>query len=166
MRRGTLFTLGPLALVAALALGVALAGYVTSPRPRIAAVRTDGPGPPATATQAAVTVAASPERTASASPSAPSGAPRSNDAAAMLRVHNELREAVGAPAARPDDRVTAAAQHHAEYLARSGAIGHDESPSAPGFTGVTVRDQQVGESIEGNRVSGVPIAPGRRVGGT
>jgi hypothetical protein len=59
----------------------------------------------------------------------------------MLRVHNELRAAVGAPAVHPDDRVTAAAQHHAEYLARAGAIGHDESPGEPGFTGMTVRDR-------------------------
>jgi len=59
----------------------------------------------------------------------------------MLRAHNELRAAVGAPAVRPDDRVTAAAQHHAEYLARAGAIGHEESAANPGFTGVTVRDR-------------------------
>jgi hypothetical protein len=59
----------------------------------------------------------------------------------MLRVHNALRAAIGAPAVRADDRVTAAAQHHAEYLARAGAIGHDESPGSPGFTGVTVRDR-------------------------
>jgi uncharacterized protein YkwD len=156
MRRGTLFTLGPLALVAALAVGVALAGYVLSPRPQIGAVRTDGAGPSAIA----VKVAASPERTASPTPSAPSGAPRSNDAVAMLRVHNELREAVGAPAARPDDRVTAAAQHHAEYLARSGAIGHDESPSAPGFTGMTVRDRLAAQGYADATASEVAASAG------
>jgi len=59
----------------------------------------------------------------------------------MLRVHNALRAAIGAQPVRADDRVTAAAQHHAEYLARAGAIGHDESPGNPGFTGVTVRDR-------------------------
>jgi hypothetical protein len=59
----------------------------------------------------------------------------------MLRVHNALRAAIGAPAVRADDRVTAAAQHHAEYLARAGAVGHDESPDNPGFTGATVRDR-------------------------
>jgi hypothetical protein len=59
----------------------------------------------------------------------------------MLRVHNELRLAVGAPAVRGNDAVTAAAQHHAEYLARNNAIGHDESPGADGFTGATVRDR-------------------------
>src|SRR4029077_4264614 len=67
--------------------------------------------------------------------------PRSNDAAEMLSVHNALRAAIGAPAVRGDDRVTAAAQHHAEYLARAGAIGHDETPGQPGFTGATVRDR-------------------------
>jgi hypothetical protein len=59
----------------------------------------------------------------------------------MLRVHNTLRAAIGAPAVRGDDRVVAAAQHHAEYLARAGAIGHDETPGDPGFTGATVRDR-------------------------
>jgi hypothetical protein len=59
----------------------------------------------------------------------------------MLRVHNDLRAGIGAPSVRADDRVTAAAQHHAEYLARAGAIGHEESPGGAGFTGVTVRDR-------------------------
>jgi cysteine-rich secretory family protein len=59
----------------------------------------------------------------------------------MLRVHNALRAAVGAPAVRADDRVTAAAQRHAEYLARNDALGHDEIPGAPGFSGVFVRDR-------------------------
>ena len=77
------------------------------------------------------------------SPSAvPSAAgQKSNDAVEMLRVHNELRAAIGAPAVRADDRVTAAAQHHAEYLARAGAVGHDETAGQPGFTGVSVRDR-------------------------
>ena len=59
----------------------------------------------------------------------------------MLHTHNELRAAIGAPAVRGDDRVTAAAQHHAEYLARAGAIGHDETPGQPGFTGASVGDR-------------------------
>ena len=59
----------------------------------------------------------------------------------MLRVHNALRAAIGAPAVRSDDRVTAAAQHHAEYLAQAGAIGHDETAGQPGFTGASVRDR-------------------------
>ena len=59
----------------------------------------------------------------------------------MLRAHNDLRASVGAPAVRADDRVAAAAQRHAEYLARNDALGHDETPGAPGFTGVFVRDR-------------------------
>jgi uncharacterized protein YkwD len=99
---------------------------------------------------AAANVSASPSAVAaSASPgvtTSPSAAPsatgqKSNDGAEMLRAHNELRAAIGAPAVRADDRVTAAAQHHAEYLARAGAIGHDETAGQPGFTGVSVRDR-------------------------
>ena len=59
----------------------------------------------------------------------------------MLRAHNDLRAAIGAPAVRSDVRVTAASQRHAEYLAHTGAIGHEETPGDPGFTGVTVRDR-------------------------
>ena len=58
----------------------------------------------------------------------------SNDPSAMLRAHNALRASVGAPAVRPDERVSAAAQRHAEYLARNAAGGHDETPGLPGFT--------------------------------
>jgi hypothetical protein len=63
----------------------------------------------------------------------------------MLRVHNDLRAAVGAPAVRADERVTAAAQKHAEYLARNDTLGHDETPGAPGFSGVFVRDRLVAQ---------------------
>ena len=59
----------------------------------------------------------------------------------MLRAHNELRAAVAAPAVRADDRVTTAAQRHAEYLAQNNALGHDEVPGSPGFTGASVRDR-------------------------
>jgi hypothetical protein len=59
----------------------------------------------------------------------------------MFRVHNALRLGVGAPAVRGDDRVTAAAQRHAEYLARNNMLGHEESPSDAGFSGVSVRDR-------------------------
>jgi uncharacterized protein YkwD len=144
MRRDTFFTLAPFVLVSTLAVGVALAGYIASPRPP-APVQTDKPGPSASAAETPVAVSATPQATASASsPSATpaaTNATRSNDAVAMLGVHNALRAAVGAPAVRPDDRVTAAAQHHAEYLARAGAIGHDETPGNPGFTGASVRDR-------------------------
>ncbi len=142
MGRGTLFAVGPFALVAILAAGVALAGFIVSPRVA---------GEPAGATAApkaspsAVAASATPDAIASRSspPSAPASTsgPKSNAAPEMLRVHNELRAAIGAPAVRADDRVTAAAQHHAEYLARAGAVGHEESAGEPGFTGVSVRDR-------------------------
>jgi len=136
MKRGTFSAIAPFALVCALAAGVALAGFIASPH-----ARTDQAG-----TSASNAVAASAIPGATASPSstptpAVTGGPKSNDPAAMLLVHNELRAAIGAPAARADDRVTAAAQHHAEYLARAGAVGHDETAGEPGFTGVSVRDR-------------------------
>jgi len=140
MARGTLVTIAPFALVAVLAAGVALAGFIASPRLPTGAAPTERPT--ATAAQSQAAVSATAKATASPAPtSAPTSATRSNDAVEMLRVHNELRSAVGAPAVRFDDRVTAAAQRHAEYLARAGAIGHDETPGAPGFTGVSVQDR-------------------------
>jgi len=136
MSRGTLFTAAPFALVAALATGIALAGYIANPYPIADPTRANSSTPPSTAAPIAADTASPPASTA-----APTKAAGSNDAVEMLRVHNELRAAVGAPAVRGDDRVTAAAQHHAEYLARAGAIGHDETPGDPGFTGATVRDR-------------------------
>lgn len=138
MARGTLFSVAPFALVAALAASVALAGFIVSPRAPSAPARSAIDASPTD-----VAVAATPDATASPSsaPSAATSGPKSNDAAEMLGVHNALRAAIGAPAVRGDDRVTAAAQHHAEYLARAGAIGHDETPGQPGFTGASVRDR-------------------------
>jgi uncharacterized protein YkwD len=145
MGRERLISIAPFALVAALAAGVALAGFIVSPHARTESAGTSGSNAPATPAQTSVAESASPEPKASPS-STPSAAatssgPKSNDAGAMLRVHNELRAAVGAPPVRADDRVTAAAQHHAEYLARAGAIGHDETAGEPGFTGASVRDR-------------------------
>ena len=141
MGRERFFTLAPFAIVAALAAGVALAGFIASPH-----ARTEGSGTPASnasATPGPTAVSPSPDAKASPSsaPSAAASDRKSNDAAEMLRVHNELRAVIGAPAVRADERVTAAAQHHAEYLARAGAIGHDETPGQPGFTGASVRDR-------------------------
>jgi uncharacterized protein YkwD len=145
MPRTTVFTIAPFALVAALAAAIALAGFITSPRPQVVPASTDRPGPTATADQRPVGAEATAQATASesaaASTPAATNTTRSNDAAAMLRAHNEVRAAAGAPAVRSDDRVTAAAQHHAEYLARAGTIGHDETPGAPGFTGVSVQER-------------------------
>src|SRR5438093_5815290 len=145
MRRvRTAFTLFPFVLVAALAVGLAVAGRLSTHD----AVIAGSPAPTQTALTALPTasIAPSPSPSASAAPTAtptPSPSPSSlaNDAAEMLRVHNELRSAVGAPAVRADERVTIAAQRHAEYLARNDALGHDETPGAPGFSGVFVRDR-------------------------
>src|SRR5207244_5658364 len=67
--------------------------------------------------------------------------PGSNDALERLGVHNGLRAAVAAPALRTDERVIAAAQRHAEYLARNQLGGHEETPGQPGFTGTSVHDR-------------------------
>src|SRR5216117_4094441 len=138
----TFLAVAPFALVAALAVGVALAGFIASPHARVEQAGSVASNASASPAPTAVAVSATPEATASPSsaPSSTSGS-KSNDAAAMLRVHNELRVAIGAPAVRADDRVAAAAQHHAEYLARAGIIGHDETAGEPGFTGASVRDR-------------------------
>jgi uncharacterized protein YkwD len=162
MRLGTALTLIPFVLVVALALGLGLAGrlsthdaspdrsstptrseaVVASPTATTVAP-TPSPSPSAGAPSPSASATASATATASASPTA--SASSANDAAEMLRVHNELRTAVGAPAVRADERVTAAAQKHAEYLARNDALGHDETPGAPGFSGVFVRDRLVAQ---------------------
>ncbi len=150
MRRiATVLTLLPFALVAVLAVGLAIAGRLSthdaltaaSAAPTgsativvVPATTSTPPSPSASA----VTTAANP--TPSPTPTASSSSP-ANEAAEMLRVHNELRAAVVAPAVRADDRVTLAAQRHAEYLAQNNALGHDETPGAPGFSGVFVRDR-------------------------
>ncbi len=149
MRRvATAFTLMPFALVVILAVGIAIAGRLSTHD----AVTAGSPTPTQTAVvaasrSAASTSAAPPTQTASAAAASasptPTPAPASlaNDAAEMLRLHNELRAAVGAPAVRADERVTTAAQKHAEYLARNDTLGHDETPGAPGFSGASVRDR-------------------------
>lgn len=144
MTRRNLTAVAPFALVAALAAGVALAGFIASPHARGLAL-TAASNPSTISDPTAVPVSPTPDATALPSPvssaASGTGAAKSNDAAEMLRVHNELRAAIGAPAVRADDRVTAAAQRHAEYLARAGAVGHEEKAGEPGFTGVSVRDR-------------------------
>ncbi|MDP9266310.1 MAG: CAP domain-containing protein, partial [Chloroflexota bacterium] len=150
MRRiATVLTLLPFTLVAVLAVGLAIAGRLSthdavtaaSAAPTASATVVVVPAttstPPSPSASAATTVA---NPTPSPTPTASSSSP-ANDASEMLRVHNELRAAVGAPAVRADDRVTLAAQRHAEYLAQNNALGHDETPGAPGFSGVFVRDR-------------------------
>ena len=151
MRRvRTAFTLLPFALVVSLAVGLAVAGRLSTHD----TVRAGTPTatPTGAIAEPSVSLAASPTLTASATPAASttpaasatasaSPAPNANDPLEMLRVHNALRAAVAAPLVRTDERVVTAAQKHAEYLARNGALGHDETPGAPGFTGVYVHDR-------------------------
>jgi uncharacterized protein YkwD len=158
MRRiATVLTLLPFALVAVLAVGLGVAGRLSthdavtagSATPAASATvvvvpPTTSAPPPATATATAPATAANP--TPSATPTA-SASSLANDAAEMLRVHNALRVAVGAPAVKGDDRVTIAAQRHAEYLAQNSALGHDETPGAPGFSGVFVRDRLAAQGL-------------------
>ena len=153
MRVSTALTLIPFMLVVTLALGLGIAGRLSthdavqgrsSAPTRSEAVvsptaTTVAPSPSASA------ASPSPSASATASASATPSISSANDPATMLRVHNDLRAAVGAPAVRADERVTAAAQKHAEYLARNDTLGHDETPGAPGFSGVFVRDRLVAQ---------------------
>lgn len=156
MARGTLITLAPFALVAALAAGIALGGFIVSPRLPTGSAAT---GTAERTTTPTFAVSAAPQTTAPASstppPPASTNGTRSNDPVLMLRVQNELRAAVGAPPVRSDDRVTAAAQRHAEYLARAGASGHDETPGAPGYTGTTVQERLAAQGYTGSTASEV-----------
>jgi uncharacterized protein YkwD len=147
MRRATTaLTLLPFALVAILAVGLAIAGRLSTHDSVI--VGTASPTQSAVA-QSTTSAPPSPTPSVTALPTSPSASPtasptaslRVNDAGEMLRVHNELRSAVAAPTVRGDDRVTTAAQRHAEYLAQNNALGHDEVPGSPGFTGASVRDR-------------------------
>jgi len=143
MRRvSTALTLLPFALVVALAVGLAIAGRLST-HDSVSV----GTGTPTQSAVAQSTTSLSPAPTPSAAATSagttasPAASPRVNDAAEMLRVHNELRAAVAAPSVRADDRVTTAAQRHAEYLAQNNALGHDEVPGSPGFSGASVRDR-------------------------
>jgi len=54
---------------------------------------------------------------------------------AVLNAVNRVRQDAGLPALRPDARLFAAAQAHAEYLRRNNAGGHLQVPGRPGFLG-------------------------------
>ena len=133
----------PFALVFVLAAALGIAGFYATPR-------------------AATSVASSalPTVTPRASARPPSATPGTtqSDAEEMLRVHNGLRLAIGAPVLRGDPRVTAAAQRHAEYLAQNGTLGHDESPGAEGFSGTSVRDRLAAQGYADATASEVTIA--------
>src|SRR5436190_19607091 len=94
MSRERLLALAPFALVAALAAGVALAGFIASPHARAEPTGT----PASSAAPVPTAVSASPEAKASptSAPSATGSVPKSYDAAEMLRVHNEVRAGIGA----------------------------------------------------------------------
>ena len=143
MRRlSTALTLLPYALVAALAVGLAIAGRLSTHDSVIAGAATPTPSAAAPSTTSASPSAAPAASAPAPTPTATTAASvRANDAGEMLRVHNELRAAVAASTLRADDRVTTAAQRHAEYLAQNNALGHDEVPGSPGFTGASVRDR-------------------------
>jgi uncharacterized protein YkwD len=135
----------PLVFVGALAIGLAIAGRLSthdsvSVAPQSPTQTLVAPSPTASEPVPTATATTAPTATPSSTAS-PTASPNANDAAEMLRVHNELRAAVGAPVVRGDQRVTTAAQRHAEYLAQNNALGHDEIAGAPGFTGASVRDR-------------------------
>ena len=167
MRRvSTALTLFPFVLVVVLAMGLAIAGRLSTPdavrvasstpTPTQTAVVVPTPSATAAETASLPAASASPSATATAGPTASATTSSlANDASEMLRVHNALRAAVGAPAVRGDDRVTAAAQRHAEYLARNDALGHDEVPGSPGFTGVFVRDRLAAQGLSDANASEV-----------
>ncbi len=163
-RSAAALTYLPFGLVLALALGLGIAGFCAAPRgptsvtASLTATPTMQPSPSRTA-EPTITAAAS-TQAASASP-----ATSRSDAAEMFRVHNELRLAIAVPAVRGDDRVTAAAQRHAEYLARNSTIGHDEAPGADGFTGASVRDRLVAQGYTGATASEVATSFGSGVDG-
>jgi uncharacterized protein YkwD len=140
-RRGTLLTIGPFIVVFTLAAGLTLAALLSMPRPVPLPTASTAPEPTALAVSPSPEPPATPLVAATPSVTATPPAARSNESSEMLRIHNELRVSIGAPTVRSDDRVTAAAQRHAEYLARNRVIGHEETPGEPGFTGASVRDR-------------------------
>ena len=148
-RASTALTLLPFALVVVLAVGLAIAGRLSTHDSVTVGTATPTPSAvpqsPTSAPLSPTPGVTGPSASVTASPAnqtaSPAASARANDATEMLRVHNELRAAVAAPIVRADDRVTTAAQRHAEYLAQNNALGHDEMPGSPGFTGASVRDR-------------------------
>lgn len=126
------------------------------------------PSPGPTATQAAPAPASAPALpsprptpvSTAAPTSAPTGTAASSTAAAMLGAHNELRAAIKVPSVRGDERVAAAAQRHAEYLARNAAGGHEEAAGQPGFTGASVRDRLAAQGYAATTTSEVATSVG------
>lgn len=158
--RGTILTALPFALVFVLAAGLGIAALFATPSRSSESAAPTPTGTAAVASATPTSAAPSPQSTTSPVLSA-----AANDAVEMLRVHNELRLAVGAPVVRGDDRVTAAAQRHAEYLARNNVLGHEESQGDPGFTGISVRDRLVAQGYPDTNASEVATSFGNGVDG-
>src|SRR5688500_4524680 len=102
MRRvSTALTLLPFALVAVLAVGLAIAGRLSTHDSVIASSATPTQSAVAQSTTSAPTSSAPTASAPAATPTASAAASvRTSDAAEMLRVHNELRAAVAAPTVR------------------------------------------------------------------
>jgi len=168
--RGTILTGLPFALVSVLAGGLGIAALFATP-----SRSSESAAPTSSGSAAVASAASSSAGPASAAPTSAAKSPQSttspvvsqgaNAAPEMLRVHNELRVAVGASAVRGDDRVTAAAQRHAEYLARNNMLGHEESTGDPGFTGISVRDRLVAQGYPDINASEVATSFGNGVDG-
>ena len=88
------------------------------------------------------------------------------DASHLLAFQNELRASVGLPSLPGDERLTMAAQRHADYSARNGTEGHFEEPGSLGFTGATPRDRIAAAGWGGGVVSEVatPLLKGAFAG--
>ena len=158
-RSAAALTYLPFALVLMLAIGLGIAGFFATPR--LASVAT----PAAASLSASPSTSVTTAEPTSSPPASASPATSRSDPAEMLRVHNELRLGISAPAVHGDDRVTVAAQRHAEYLALNNTIGHDESAGAPGFTGATTRDRLAAQGYTGATASEVATSFGSGVDG-
>src|SRR5467141_3514025 len=101
MRLGTALTLIPFTLVVALALGLGIAGRLSTHDSVQGRASTPAPTEAAATSPTATAVAPPPSSSATASASAAPSA-SANDPSAMLQVHNDLRAAIGAPAVRGD----------------------------------------------------------------
>jgi uncharacterized protein YkwD len=163
-RSAATLTYLPFALVLALAVGLGIAGFCATPRGATSAATPAGASLSAAPSPSITSAEPTSTAVATAQPTSTSQAARS-DAAEMLRVHNELRLGISAAAVRGDDRVTAAAQRHAEYLARNNTIGHDETAGADGFTGASVRDRLAAQGYTGATASEVATSFGTGVDG-
>jgi hypothetical protein len=59
----------------------------------------------------------------------------------LLRLHNSLRAAAGAPTVPGDSRVALAAQRHANYSSANNSGGHYETAGYPHYSGYAPRDR-------------------------